>query len=222
MRLYICFGACKEGFLLGCRPLIGLDGCHLKGSQKGGQLLSAVGIDANNNMFPIAFSIVEGELKDTWKWFLQQLDDDLSISENPHSWTIMSDKQKGLLPAVDEVLRNVEHRFCARHMHANFQKDGFSGNTLEQHFWAVCKATTEADFNNRMEELRKLNPNAADWLSTRESRHYCRAFFSTFPKCDMLLNNLCESWNSSILNFRDKNILTMCEGIRMYLMRRMQ
>ncbi|XP_031108377.1 uncharacterized protein LOC116012841 [Ipomoea triloba] len=137
LRLYICFGACKEGFLLGCRPLIGLDGCHLKGSKKGGQLLSVVGIDANNNMFPIAFSIVEGELKDSWKWFLQQLDDDLSISENPHSWTIMSDKQKGLLPVVDEVLPNVEHRFCARHMHANFQKDGFSGNTLKQHFWAV-------------------------------------------------------------------------------------
>nr|AAP45178.2 Zinc knuckle family protein [Solanum bulbocastanum] len=42
------------------------DGCHLKGCQKGGQLLIAVGIDANNNMNPVAFAIVEGELKETW------------------------------------------------------------------------------------------------------------------------------------------------------------
>nr|GLL29335.1 uncharacterized protein LOC109155208 [Ipomoea trifida] len=67
-RLYICYGACKEGFFNGCRPLIRVDGCHLKGNQKRGQLLSAVGVDANN-MYPIAFAVVEGELKETWKWF---------------------------------------------------------------------------------------------------------------------------------------------------------
>ncbi|XP_050152899.1 uncharacterized protein LOC126627413 [Malus sylvestris] len=33
--MYVCLGACKEGFKHGCRPLIGLDGCHLK-SQHGG------------------------------------------------------------------------------------------------------------------------------------------------------------------------------------------
>ena len=45
-RLYICLQATKEGFKAGCRPLIGLDGCFLKGNQKG-QILSAVGRDAN-------------------------------------------------------------------------------------------------------------------------------------------------------------------------------
>nr|GMD36794.1 uncharacterized protein LOC109155208 [Ipomoea batatas] len=64
------------------RPLIGVDGCHLKGNQKGGQLLSAVGIDANNNMYPITFTVVEGELKETWKWLLELLDGDLHISQN--------------------------------------------------------------------------------------------------------------------------------------------
>ncbi|XP_031106159.1 uncharacterized protein LOC116010790 [Ipomoea triloba] len=65
VRLYICFGACKEGFSSGCRPIIGLDGCHLKGSQEGGQLLSAIGLDGDNSIFPVAFAIVEGELKDS-------------------------------------------------------------------------------------------------------------------------------------------------------------
>ncbi|KAL6228069.1 hypothetical protein ACLB2K_002023 [Fragaria x ananassa] len=30
-KMYICFQACKEGWMKGCRPLIGLDGCHIKG-----------------------------------------------------------------------------------------------------------------------------------------------------------------------------------------------
>nr|GMC89470.1 uncharacterized protein LOC109174707 [Ipomoea batatas] len=222
MTLYICYAACREGFLAGCRPFIGLDGCHLKGCQKGGQLLTTVGVDANNAMFPIAFAIVEGELKETWAWFLELLDQDLNISENLNAWTIISDKQKGLLPAVEEQLSGVEHRFWVRHMHANFVKDGFSGQLLKHKLWAICRATTVPEYLTKMEELRKLNPKAADWVSAREPHHYCRAFFSSFPNCDILLNNLCESWNSSILQFRENGIMTMCENIRLYLMVRMQ
>ncbi|XP_040368611.1 uncharacterized protein LOC121050997 [Rosa chinensis] len=51
-RLYICLAACKKGWNEGCRPLIGLDGYHIKG-QHPGQLLSAIGVDGNNGMFPI-------------------------------------------------------------------------------------------------------------------------------------------------------------------------
>nr|GLL42269.1 uncharacterized protein LOC109154411 [Ipomoea trifida] len=222
LRLYICFAACKEGFLRGCRPFFGLDGCHLKGCQKGRQLLSAVGLNGDNCMFPIAFAIVEGELKESWTWFLEQLDSDLNIAGNPHAWIIISDKQKGLLPAVEKMFPGVEHRFCVRHMHGNFLKDGFTGNVLKQKLWGVCKATTEADYKRHMEELKQENEKAAEWLATRDPRHYCRAFFSTFPKTDLLLNNLCESWNNTILSLRDKPLLTMCDKIRLYLMGRMQ
>lgn len=30
-RIYACLGPAKKGFKTGCRPIIGLDGCHLKG-----------------------------------------------------------------------------------------------------------------------------------------------------------------------------------------------
>nr|GMD78675.1 uncharacterized protein LOC109190596 [Ipomoea batatas] len=101
----------------------------------------------------------------------------------------------------------MEHRFCVRHMHANFVKDGFTGNVLKQKLWAVCKATTEPEYKRQMEELKALNAKAAEWLDARDAKHYCKAYFSTFPKTDLLLNNLCESWNSTILNFIDKPLL---------------
>ncbi|XP_019181393.1 PREDICTED: uncharacterized protein LOC109176417 [Ipomoea nil] len=55
-RFYVCFAAVKKGFLEGCSKVIGLDGCFFKGMLKG-EILSAVGRDANNQMYPIAWGI---------------------------------------------------------------------------------------------------------------------------------------------------------------------
>ncbi|KAL0393117.1 UNVERIFIED_CONTAM: hypothetical protein Sradi_2534500 [Sesamum radiatum] len=60
-RFYMCFGALKARFRAGCRPIIGIDGCHLKGPH-GGILLTVVGVDPNNNLFPIAYAVVADDL----------------------------------------------------------------------------------------------------------------------------------------------------------------
>lgn len=60
--LYMSLDACKRGFLAGCRPLICLDGCHIK-TKFGGQILTAVGLDPNDCIFPIALAVVEVECK---------------------------------------------------------------------------------------------------------------------------------------------------------------
>ena len=66
----------KVGFLGGCKPLIGLDGCHLKG-KFGGHILSATAKDGNDNIFLVALGVVEQENKDSWVWFLQTFVDDI-------------------------------------------------------------------------------------------------------------------------------------------------
>ncbi|XP_073067180.1 uncharacterized protein [Primulina eburnea] len=100
-RLYVCFSACKQGFNESCRPVVGVDECFLK-TNIGGKLLTAVGLDPNNNIFPIAYALVEGETKDSWMWFLQLLNNDIGF-ENEDGWTFMSDKQKGLIPAFENL-----------------------------------------------------------------------------------------------------------------------
>jgi hypothetical protein len=61
-RMYICLDACKKGVKYGCRPFISLDACHLQG-ENGGQLLCAIGKNGNDDMFPIAYAVVEDETK---------------------------------------------------------------------------------------------------------------------------------------------------------------
>ncbi|WVZ51299.1 hypothetical protein U9M48_002454 [Paspalum notatum var. saurae] len=66
-RMYICLDACKRGFKAGCRKVVGLDGCFFKGATNG-ELLCAIGRDANNQMYPIAWAVVEKENNDSWDW----------------------------------------------------------------------------------------------------------------------------------------------------------
>ena len=56
-RFYVCLKALKDGFKK-CRPIIGINGCFLKGMTKG-QLLTAIDKDGNNSMYLIVFAVVE-------------------------------------------------------------------------------------------------------------------------------------------------------------------
>ena len=88
-RFYVCLDACKRGSLSACRPFIGVDGCHLKGEFTR-QLLTAVGKDGNNGIYPIAFAVVEAKTKESWTWFLSRLHEDIG-GVNERRWNFMSD-----------------------------------------------------------------------------------------------------------------------------------
>ncbi|KAM0895583.1 hypothetical protein ACQ4PT_023754 [Festuca glaucescens] len=108
-RCYMCLEASKKGFLQGCRPMIFLDGCFIKTRYRG-QLLAEVGVDPNDCIFPIAVAAVEVEDTANWTWFLDTLKADLGI-ENIAPWTVMSNKQKGLINDVKDVFPDSEHRY---------------------------------------------------------------------------------------------------------------
>ncbi|KAM5554008.1 hypothetical protein ABKV19_025974, partial [Rosa sericea] len=221
-RMYICLKALKMGFRAGCRPILGLDGCHLK-SAYGGQLLAAVGLDPNNTTYVVAYAMVEIESKDSWDWFLRLLAKDLNITGEGNGFTFISDKQKGLLPACEVVLPLAYHRFCVRHLWTNFNKL-FPEKVMKDQLWAIAKSTTMAYYTKEMVLMKQLDPKAYDWLTNpqRNPRHWCKAHFHTVLKCDVLLNNLCESFNAFILLARSKPIISCFEdiNIRVKMMKR--
>ena len=91
-RFYVCLKACKDSFI-SCRPIIALDGCSLKGFY-GGELLTAIGRDPNDQMLPLAYAVVEVECKDSWTWFLQLLIEDVGGVHVCEGITFMYDQQK--------------------------------------------------------------------------------------------------------------------------------
>ncbi|KAL0319690.1 UNVERIFIED_CONTAM: hypothetical protein Sradi_5230500 [Sesamum radiatum] len=151
-KFYVCLSALKQDFLGGCRPIICVDGFHLKGPHKG-ILLTAVGVDPNNNLYPIAYSVVQRESMDTWEWFLTVLEQDLCIHMD-NEYTFMWDKQKGLINAFQSVFPNSAHRFCVRHLQNNFKNAGYRGLAYKNALWKAVRASTVGEFKLRIEEMK--------------------------------------------------------------------
>ncbi|MBA0762666.1 hypothetical protein Gotri_012251 [Gossypium trilobum] len=135
---------CKDSYRDGCRRIVGLDGCFLKG-YNGGYLLATVGIDVNNDIYPIAYAAVKSENQASWLWFLELLTIDLEIE-------------------------------------------------LKDLLWNASRASTPRDFEDVIDELKKTNKNAYDWLKEKEP------------------------YSLMILEAKEKPILTMVEIVRTKIM----
>ena len=58
-RAFFAFGPCVNAFRH-CRPILCVDGTFLTGKYKG-QILTAIAMDGNNQVLPVAFAFVESE-----------------------------------------------------------------------------------------------------------------------------------------------------------------
>ena len=91
---FISFAAQVRGFLGGCRPIIGIDGAHLSGYYKG-VMLTAVAIDGNNEIFVLAYGIVDTESIDSWTYFFRNLRCLFAQYESQKDdWTFISDRMR--------------------------------------------------------------------------------------------------------------------------------
>ena len=78
-------------------------------------------------------------------------------------------------------------------------------------------------YKAELKSRKEFDVEAHLWVTTVAPRHQsCKAFFCERLKCDTIVNNLCESFNSKILDAREQPIISMMETIRVYLMRIIQ
>ncbi|GJW29148.1 mutator type transposase [Tanacetum coccineum] len=131
----------------------------------------------------------------SWTWFLTQLGDDLDLYRNLN-FTFVSDRQKGIIPAIGNLFPNAEHRYCR-----------------------TAKSTTVPDFQFAMEKLKEFSNEAYEWLNLISPQHWSRSHLS-WPKSDVLLNNMCEVFNGKLVGGRDKPIIVTLEFAMEYLMKR--
>lgn len=91
-RMYVHLEACRVGFLVGCRPIISVDACHLKGPC-GGQLFCEVAMNENNDMFPISYAVCENECRASCICFLEMLLEDVGMVDT-RQWIFIYDRWK--------------------------------------------------------------------------------------------------------------------------------
>ncbi|XP_021750407.1 uncharacterized protein LOC110716080 [Chenopodium quinoa] len=212
--------AALDGLSAGRISLISVVGAHLKGNY-GGLLLSAVALDGNNEIFPVAWAIVGAEDVESWKFFVWHLKNALQPSGKGDEWCIISNKQKGIDVAFNDLWPKVGRRYCCKHLVKNF-KSSFPSLLMFQLFWKAAGAFNPFTFKKAMVALQKANPLALVWLSklgpqSRWSKHA----FNPAVKCDTNKSNFVESFNATMGIDRCILVLTLLEGIRRLTMVRM-
>jgi MULE transposase domain/SWIM zinc finger len=219
-RMFVSFAASGAGFAY-CRPVLGLDGTHLKSRFKG-ILLSATAVDAKGSLFPLAYAVVDAENDKNWAWFVECLRTVIQQHApaylTPGKLTFLSDRQKGLLEAVERLLPGSPHGYCLRHLYDNFHKE-FKTPILQTFLYNAARATSAEAFNTEIEKMREVNPASVVWLLSHANPEHWVEFYFAGHRYGHLTSNIAESLNNWIKEAREKPILAMFEQIRHQLMK---
>ncbi|GJT84440.1 transposase, MuDR [Tanacetum coccineum] len=78
--------------------------------------------------------------------------DDLELFKNSNI-TFVTDRQKGLIPALAETFPSAEHRYCLKHIYDNMKLQ-WRGQQFKDLLWRCATATTVSYFNKNIEELK--------------------------------------------------------------------
>ncbi|GKA30428.1 elongation factor G, III-V domain-containing protein [Tanacetum coccineum] len=127
----------------------------------------------NNQMFSVAWEIVEIESESSWTLVLR----------------------------LATIFLKAEHRLCARHIYANWYSD-FHGEQLKVAFYAIAKCANEAQLQKRLYEIENIYNGAKKFLEKKDIKEWCRACFKGYSKCDLVDNNSTEAWNFVLIRAR--------------------
>ena len=199
-RVFWAFAPSIEGFKH-CRPVISIDATFMYGKYKE-KLLIATAIDGNNQIFPLAFGIVDEESADTWGWFLACIRNFVTTRQEI---CLISDRHAGILAAVqNEYLGwqppHAYHVYCLRHVASNFNSR-FRDPKLRDVVKRAGMQTQPRKFHKYMRNIEKFNPEAVQWLNEIPLAKWTRSH-DDGRRYGMMTTNISECFNGVLKNAR--------------------
>ncbi|WRX22746.1 Transposase [Theobroma cacao] len=208
----LVFGPPEESFQLLpsdlIRPTIAIDVTHLKGKFKG-VLFIAVCKDANECVYPVAFSIGHVEDEDSWTWFLSKLRNAIGCFENT---MFISDQYLGIKKAIQNAYPEAHHGLCGYHLKKNF-KNKFKRDDVCMLFTLARDCYKVADFNRHMNQILQIHLGAHADLMRIGPEKWARAC-SPAMQYQMMTSNIAECVNSCLKHARQMFITVLIEFIR--------
>ncbi|KAK2653078.1 hypothetical protein Ddye_012934 [Dipteronia dyeriana] len=151
---FFAYGACLRGFRAVIRPIIAIDETHLKG-----------------RFWGILFVT---ESRKSWSWFLKQLRNCIGC---PKDCMFISDQHNGIAKAMEIVYPNASHGLSGFHMVMNIN-NRFNREDVMGIFKRASKCYKESEFIDKMNQLRRVHPNAYDYLMKIGKEKWSRAYSS--------------------------------------------
>ena len=84
---------------------------------------------------------------------------------------------------------------------------------IRELFWKAAKATYAHEFERIMNEMKDIDEGAYNWLKGHTTIVWARHMFRNDALSDTVINNMCESFNSRIVKFKGKPIISMVPNL---------
>ncbi|KAJ9435232.1 hypothetical protein DIPPA_09418 [Diplonema papillatum] len=203
---FLAFGACVHAAR--SAMFVSVDGTHLT---HGGVLFVAVVLDPMQKVVPIAYALGQTEDTASWTSFLVQLKELL-----PEGFTLMSDRDKGLMSAVKTVLPTTLHLICVNHVVRNVSKS--FGKGTQHHVWKLAHASSHESYAKILAIVSKENDDLACYLDKLRD---CMsdAYLVGGCRCHHYTSNVSEGFNKNAKLARSaQNAINLFERLRIGLM----
>ena len=196
------FGPCIQGFQY-VHPVVTVDAASLSGRYKG-RLITCCAFDAENQLFPLAFGLVEKEDNDNWGWFMQWLRTEVIGNNRPIC--VVSDRHASIKRVFthphygwSEDKGEGIHRLCAQHISENIVKNCGDGVWVDI-FKRMAKQTKKHQFDACWDAIDKLKPEVIKYL--REETSMRKSIISSLMLGMVLASSVEDSGISSITTGR--------------------
>ncbi|GJZ63727.1 hypothetical protein Tco_0620148 [Tanacetum coccineum] len=137
-----------------------------------GEILTAIGRDGNNHIYPVAWAVVNVENKDNWTRFLELLEEDLGCSRG-NGLTLMSDQHKVASKAsYPQLFNKITDKIKSANPNAHKNLMDKNPKTWSRAFFELdrgCEAIENcfSEMNKMREISRKWNPRVCPNIKKR-------------------------------------------------------
>ena len=192
-----------------CRPVISIYATHLYGKYKG-KLLIAMATDASNEVYPLAFVVVESESKETWGWLLACLK---QIVTDRTNLCINSDRHSGIKACFNDTSMTwlqppqAYHQYCLCHVASNVNTK-WKISELKNLVWRATSANQVRKFEATLELICNVKPAAHRYLEVENKEKWTLAHNGGL-RYEAMTTNLSECFNGVLKGARSLLITTM-------------
>ncbi|KAL9659527.1 hypothetical protein QQ045_024333 [Rhodiola kirilowii] len=165
----------------------------------------AVGLNAENQILPLAYALVESENIESSKWFMTCIRSGVTQRDG---LCIISDRHIGIMRVMEEEdwsPPRAYHRICIRHFASNFNQKA-KCIAHKDLLTNIAEENQQIKFCNRFKDLKELlkdKPNAVKWLDKVNAEKWALAYDNCGRRWGSMTTNQSESFNYVHMACRD-------------------
>jgi hypothetical protein len=221
-RIFLCPGLMQQS-LRYVRPVISLDAAHLRSKWEGVLYVASVKSGCDD-IYPVAFALMKGnENHSGWQWFLEQLRSsiDLLVMEHPRTrvqykyFSFVSDRQKGLIPALQQVFPDNHACYCSIHIARNTER--LIGKKVASYIYQLANTFSHRESEEILTKIEEKSIQGRSYLEAIPNNQWRGTAWvddhALPPRYGVTTTNMSESTNSMLEAARDLSWLECMDTI---------